>query len=79
MAFKCLERALLRGQCLCVLVVSLFLTLTPVSPRANLDVSEPIVRRSPASDEDLFGFAVLLHQVEEPEPRDIDSFLDQTR
>ncbi len=36
----------------------------------NIDVDEPIVRRSPASDRDLFGYAVVLHQLEELEPGD---------
>lgn len=61
-----------------VLVVSL-LMLTLTSALSNLDIKEPIVRRSPALDDDSFGFAVLLHQVEVPVARDIASFLDRTR
>ncbi len=30
----------------------------------NVDVDEPIVRRSPAADTDLFGYSVVLHQIE---------------
>ena len=30
----------------------------------NLDILEPIVRRSPADDTDFFGFATVLHQLQ---------------
>ena len=30
----------------------------------NLDILEPIVRRSPADDTDFFGFATVLHQIQ---------------
>ncbi len=69
----------LRNHCLYVVVVSLCLMPILISARANLDISEPIVKRSPAADEDSFGFAVTLHQVEVPVERNIDSFLDRTR
>ncbi len=39
----------------------------------NIDVDEPIVRYSPSlddADRDLFGYAVVLHQLEELEPSD---------
>ena len=36
----------------------------------NIDVDEPIVRRSPASDRDLFGYAVVLHQLQPPQAGD---------
>ena len=45
----------------------------------NLDVSEPIIRKSPATDQDSFGYAVVLHHIVEPEPGNFDSFIDNTR
>lgn len=46
---------------------------------SNLDASEPIVKRSPASDEDDFGLAVALHQVVEPMAGNFDNFVASTR
>lgn len=63
---------------LSLLTVSLNLTWAS-TPRSNLDASEPIVRTSPALDEDDFGFTLVLHQVEEPVAGDFDSFISSTR
>lgn len=50
-----------------------------ISAVSNLDVSEPIVRRSPASDQDNFGFAAVLHQLEVPVTGDFESFINNTK
>lgn len=64
------------------ILVGLLCLIPLVSALSNLDESEPILRRSPASPdskEDWFGFSVVLHQVEDPEIGNIGSFLDRTR
>ena len=54
--------------------------LNYASALSNLDVSEPIVRTSPATnDDDNFGFSVVMHQVEVPVPGDFESFINNTR
>ena len=48
---------------------------------ANLDIIEPILRKSPDSTvfEDSFGWSIVLHQVEEPDIGDFNSFINNTR
>ena len=48
---------------------------------SNIDVLEPIVRVSPAqgSNEDYFGYAVVLHQVEVPDRGDFHGALNAAR
>lgn len=54
--------------------------LNAITALSNLDISEPIVRISPASgDSDNFGFAVVLHQVVQPVAGDFESFLTNTK
>ena len=40
------------------------------NPVNNIDVLQPIVRRSPATADDLFGWAAILHPVEEVDSGD---------
>ena len=64
-----------RSLCWVILVA-----LNYASALSNLDVNEPIVRRSPATDnDDNFGFSVVMHQVEVPTPGDFESFVSNTR
>ena len=50
-----------------------------VSALSNLDVREPIVKMSPALDQDNFGFSVVMHHVELPTTGDFDSFINSTK
>jgi hypothetical protein len=63
------------GHCFCLVI----LLCGGISALSNLDVSEPIARASPARDQDNFGFAVVLHQVELPETGNFGSFINSTR
>ena len=63
---------------LAVLVISL--VRERADGAANLDISQPIVKSSPATSAgDQFGFSVALHQISEPSGTDLDSFLASIR
>lgn len=50
-----------------------------VAGAANLDTSEPIIKISPASGGDKFGYSVILHRMAEPLDRNFENFLNNTR
>ena len=66
--------------------VNLLLTAQITSPGSrltnlnNLDVQEPIVRRSPATDADFFGWTTVLHQIQTVgDADDLDTATGKTR
>ncbi len=64
----------------CILMLGMLLSTAASQSLNNIDVGEPIVRYSPASDEDFFGYAVTLHQVEEVQEGDsVETALEKSR
>ena len=69
----------LRRYC-CVASVTLLLLLWAGSAADNIDVNRPIARLSPSvENEDFFGYAVTLHQIEKPPDRDFNATVEATR
>ena len=66
---------------MCSVYYSFFLVLLVEVGLAqcSFDKEVPYVRKSPSSGKDGFGYAVLLHQIQIPNPGDFNSFLDNTR
>ena len=62
-----------------VVVVAFSCMLKQATGAANLDLSEPIVKRSPASGGDKFGYSVVLHSISQPVDSNFESFLNSTR
>ncbi len=63
----------------CVVVLQMILSVSSYNVN-NIDVGEPIVRYSPATGTDLFGYAVTLHQVQTLEDGDsVETALEKSR
>jgi len=63
----------LRNSAFLLIALCLFFAERLDAQRVNLnntDIMEPIVRVSPADDTDLFGWATVLHQIQEVVPSD---------
>lgn len=87
--FRCLPKMIFRSRHRSgfrdpLLIFSLILVLMLIAlsgARDNLDIIEPIVLRSPAQADsnDDFGFAVVLHLIQNPIPGNFESFINSSR